>query len=150
MPPKSKLWLFIIMKWQAYRLARLIEKINRFQHRGTHWWAALLYQKQRNRSGLNNWLGCFALWYTSNFNLCMLIKENGQSAFAGFHLFSRPTMMGAWKGIQWVPRSKQRLSQCRLSPNCYLALEKLFNPGRFAKREGAEMKWVFIVPSHVK
>ncbi len=51
------------MRWQVYRLARLIGKVARFQHRGTHWWAATsLYQKQRNRSGLNNWLDCLALW----------------------------------------------------------------------------------------
>ncbi len=61
LPPKSKRWLCIIMRWQVYHLARLIGKVIRFQHRGTHWWvAAPLYQKQRNRSGLNNWLDCLA------------------------------------------------------------------------------------------
>ncbi len=55
-----------------YRLARLIGKVVRFQHRGTHWWAAPRYQKQRNRSGLNNWLDCLASWYTPNFNSCIL------------------------------------------------------------------------------
>ncbi len=29
-----------------------------------------------NRSGLNNWLVCLASWYTSNFNLCILLKVN--------------------------------------------------------------------------
>ncbi len=47
-----------------------------FQHRGTHWWAAPLYQKQRNRSGLNNWLVCLASWYMSNFNLCILLEAD--------------------------------------------------------------------------
>ncbi len=42
----------------------------------THWWAAPLYQNQRNRSGLNNWLDCLASWYTPNFNLCILLKVN--------------------------------------------------------------------------
>ncbi len=60
--------------WLVYRMARVIGKVVRFQHRGTHWWAAPLYQKQRNRSGLNNWLVCLASWYTSNFNLC---KQQG-------------------------------------------------------------------------
>ncbi len=32
---KSNL-LFNIMRWQVYRLARLIGKVVRFQHRGTH------------------------------------------------------------------------------------------------------------------
>ncbi len=36
-------------------------------------------------------------------------KRNGQSAFAGFHPFSRPTVTGIWKGVQWVPRGKQYL-----------------------------------------
>ncbi len=54
------------MRWQVYRLARLVGKVVRFQHRGTHWWAAPLYQKQRNRFGLNNWLDCLASWYTPN------------------------------------------------------------------------------------
>ncbi len=34
-PPKSKLLLLIIMRWQVYRLARLIGKVVRFQHKGT-------------------------------------------------------------------------------------------------------------------
>ncbi len=42
-PPKSKL-LLIITRWQLYCLARLIGKFVRFQHRGTHWWAAPLYR----------------------------------------------------------------------------------------------------------
>ncbi len=68
------------MRWQVYRLARLIGKVVRFQHRGTHWWAAPFYQKQRNRYGLNNWLDCLASWYTS---ICVYyLKQNGQSAFA--------------------------------------------------------------------
>ncbi len=69
----SNLLLFIL-RWQVYRLARLIGKFVRFQHRGTHWCAAPLYQKQRNRSGLNNWLDCLASWYTSNSNLCRLLR----------------------------------------------------------------------------
>ncbi len=47
-------------------------------------------------------------------------KLIGQSAFAGFHQFSRPAMMGIWKGNQWVPRGKQRLPHSPLSPTCYL------------------------------
>ncbi len=70
-PPNSKL-LLIIMRWQVYRLARLTLKVVRFQHRRTHWWAAPLHQKQRNRSGLNNWLDCLASWYTPNFYLCII------------------------------------------------------------------------------
>ncbi len=80
MPPKSKLWLLIIMRWQVYRLARLVGKVVQLQHRGTHWWAAPLYQKQRNRSGLNKWLGCLASWYTSNFNCLQK---------TGFHPFDK-------------------------------------------------------------
>ncbi len=34
-PPKFNL-LLIIMRWKVYRLARLIGKVVRFQHRGTH------------------------------------------------------------------------------------------------------------------
>ncbi len=60
------------MRWQVYRLLRLIGNVVRFQHRGTHWCAAPLYQKQRYRSGLHNWLDCLASWYTSNLNLCIL------------------------------------------------------------------------------
>ncbi len=52
---------------------RLIGKVVRFLHRGTHWWAAPFYQKQRNWSGLNSWLDCLASWYTSNLNLCILL-----------------------------------------------------------------------------
>ncbi len=37
--PKSKL-LIIIMRWQVYRMARLVGKGVWFQHRGNHWWAA--------------------------------------------------------------------------------------------------------------
>ncbi len=73
--------VLIIMRWQVYRLARLIGKVVRFQHRGTHWWAAPFYQKQRNRSGLNNWLDCLASWQTSHFNLCILIKAKWAVSF---------------------------------------------------------------------
>ncbi len=64
-------YALLIMGWQVYRLARLVGKVVWSQHRGTHWWAAPLNQKQQNRSGVNNWLDCLAWWYTSNFNLCL-------------------------------------------------------------------------------
>ncbi len=85
-------------------LPKVVKQLTQlFQHRGTHWWAAPLYQKQRNRSGLNNWLDCLASWYTSNFNLCIQLKAKWQSVFSSFHHFSRPTVTGIWEGIQWVP-----------------------------------------------
>ncbi len=55
-----QIWLRIIMRWQVYHLARLVVKVVRFYRRGTHWWAAPLYQKQRNQPGLNNWFDCLA------------------------------------------------------------------------------------------
>ncbi len=131
LPPKSKLWLLITMRWQVYRLARLVGKVFRFQHRGTHWWAAPLCQKLRNRSGLNNWLDCLASWYTSNFNLCILQIVKWWVSFAGFHQFSRLTVTGIWEGIQWVPRGKQRLPHCCLSPNCVYILLAVFIPVHF-------------------
>ncbi len=54
---------------------RLIGKVVRFQHRGTHWWAAPLYQKQRN------WLDCLASWYTPKFNSCILLKAKWAVSF---------------------------------------------------------------------
>ncbi len=70
----------------------------------------------------SNQLFSLASWYTSNFNLCIPLKnKNGQSAFASSHQFSRPTVTGIWKGIQWVPRGKQRLPHNRQSPSCYLS-----------------------------
>ncbi len=44
-----------------------------------------------------------------------------EPSFAGFHQFSRPTVTGIWKGIQWVPRGKQRLPHSCLTPSCYLS-----------------------------
>ncbi len=35
-PPQSKLWLLIIVRWQVYRLPRLVSTVVRFQRRGTH------------------------------------------------------------------------------------------------------------------
>ncbi len=80
------------MRWQVYRLARLIGKVVRFHHRGTHWWAASPYQKQRNRSGLNNWLDCLASWYTPNFNLCILLRI-GQPKFQSNGKISEPLQL---------------------------------------------------------
>ncbi len=54
-------------------------------------WAAPLYQKQRNRTGLNNWLGCLALWYTSNFNLCILLEGPVSSWLAWGWAYQRPS-----------------------------------------------------------
>ncbi len=111
------------MRWQVYRLARLIGKVVRFQHRRTHWWAAPLYQKQRNLSGLTNWLGCLAPWYTSNFNLCILLKAQWAVSFCWL-----PPVLTSncdWdlkKGIQWVSRGKERLPHNRLNPSCYMCL----------------------------
>ncbi len=59
-PPKSKLWLLIIMRWQVHHIAKLGVIVVRFRHRVTHWWAAPLYQKQWNCSRLNNWLDCLS------------------------------------------------------------------------------------------
>ncbi len=67
-----QIWLFIIMRWQELHLARICGKALPFHERETHWWIVHLYQKQRKRSGLINWLDCLASWYTPNFNLCIL------------------------------------------------------------------------------
>ncbi len=67
------IWLLIIMRWQVHHLSKLNEKVVRFEDSGTHWWPAPLYQKQQNRSGLNNWLDCLASWYTPNFRFIMYI-----------------------------------------------------------------------------
>ncbi len=55
--------------------------------------------------------------YNANW-LAVYYSENALSAFAGFHQFSHPTVTGIWKGIQWVPRGKQRLPHNRLNPRC--------------------------------
>ncbi len=66
---------------QVYHLARLVGKVVRFQHRGTHWRAAPLYHKQRNQSGLNNWHKCLELCYTSNLNWDILLKAKWTVSF---------------------------------------------------------------------
>ncbi len=53
------------------------------------------------------------------------LKQNGQSAFAGFHQFSCSTATGIWKAIQWVPRGKQRLPHSRLNPSCCYLRDKI-------------------------
>ncbi len=40
--------LLIINGWQICHIGRLIGNVFRLQHRGTHWWAPLLYQKHRS------------------------------------------------------------------------------------------------------
>ncbi len=85
-------------------LARLIGNVFRFQHRGTHWWAAPLYQKQRNRSGLNSWLDCLASWYTLHFNLRMFMK-NIRLHIIVVRLHGRD--IGKGQGLRW-PHSTTR------------------------------------------
>ncbi len=82
-----------------------------------------------------NWLPILHLVVYANWNLTFSTRQGSrvsclaQTGFtvfgkgvqligAWFFQFSRPTVTGIWEGIQWVPRGKQYLPQCRLSPNC--------------------------------
>ncbi len=48
--PKSKLWLINIMRWQVYRITRLVVEVGRFKHRGGATdELQFFYQKQRNQ-----------------------------------------------------------------------------------------------------
>ncbi len=70
--------------------------------------------KQRTR------LPCLVVYV--KFNLCILLKAKwAVSFFFGFHQFSRPTVTGIWKSIQWMLWSKQRFRHSRVCPTCYLS-----------------------------
>ncbi len=70
---------------------RLVGKVVRFQHRGIHWWAAPLNQKQRNRAEINNWL---ALSYTWRLKLCILLKVKLEVSFCWLPPLPTPYLDG--------------------------------------------------------
>ncbi len=89
----SKL-LLIIMRWQVYSLAMLIGKVVRFQRRGT---TDELHPFTKNsETGLGLTTDSTALPRgIRQFSICVYyLKQNGQTAFAGYHQFSHPIVTG--------------------------------------------------------
>ncbi len=85
--------------------------------------SSLLFSPDRVRcfwSGINKWFDSLASWYTSNFNLCILLIAKWAVSFCWFPPLLTSNCDGDLKkGIQWVPRGKQRFPHNRLNPSCY-------------------------------
>ncbi len=87
----------------------------------TSWWYVIKVGLRRHCLPLGvHWIPSQNLNVTDRLHCSQTTFSTNFDKWPACHKFQRPTWAGIWKGIQWVPRGKQRLPLCRQSPNLLL------------------------------
>ncbi len=101
------------MRWQVYRLPRLIGKVVRLQQKGNPLMSCTPLPKAAKPVWSKQLTRLPCLIVLAKCNLCILLKAKWAVSFCWLP-------PGSGKDIQWVLRGKQRLPHNRLNPCCYL------------------------------